>query len=115
MDSLNLGIMIGLWIGIYMMVHIWLKNKNNQPSEIIFKNKSNDELVRDLLKISQSIDKCIETIIDQDQENSTKTIIYYDELLTQQMLKLDQISNPDLKPLRKETIRCLQRTIDMLI
>jgi len=113
MDELIAGIIIGLWIGLYLIARL-----NQKPrQQYKFKKQSNRELVQDLSKISNSFNNCIEliTCLDQQESNITsKKKVYYDELITQDMLKLDQISNPKLKPIRRETIRCLQQTLDLL-
>lgn len=115
MTPFNMGMMIGLWVGIYLVIYILLTRKNECNVNKSNFNNSNNPLVKDLLKISNSIDSCMETIIFLEQAEITDhQVRYHDELLTQELLKLDQIDDSDLKPMRKETIRCLQRILDSL-
>tara|TARA_R100001163_G_C5067292_1_gene206290 strand:- start:439 stop:795 length:357 start_codon:yes stop_codon:yes gene_type:complete len=105
------GIITGLWIGI--SIHYYIKFAPNKSESD--KKSPRDKYLIDLSEIREIISLCKDVRVYINSNNFVnKQNKEFDELLTRGLLKMDNITTADLKPLRKGVINTIHGLHDQL-
>lgn len=92
------------------------EQKQSQPNSVPAKQKAIEDSIEKIQKIQQSVMELMGRV-EQYDGNNQKEYMFLDEMLTQNLLKLDNIDaegKENIKSARREAIKCINHLISLL-